>query len=68
MARIVLTGALICLLGACGDGGSGTTAEGSLTLRITTTGTDFDPDGYSISLDAGTPQGRAATRTDTSSG
>jgi hypothetical protein len=56
MARMALAGALVCLLGACGDGGSGTAGEGSLTLRIITTGIDFDPDGYSLSLDAGTPQ------------
>jgi hypothetical protein len=56
MARLALVGALVCLLGACGGGGSGTSGEGSLTLHISTTGTEVDPDGYSIRVDAGTPQ------------
>jgi hypothetical protein len=56
MARLALVGALVCLLGACGGGGSGTSGEGSLTLHISTTGTEVDPDGYSIRVDADTPQ------------
>jgi hypothetical protein len=46
-------GLLVAL--ACGDGPSGILDTGSLVLRTLTTGTDLDPDGYTVRLDSQPP-------------
>jgi hypothetical protein len=55
------------LLNACGEGGDLTTPSTTGTLQVTTvtSGTEPDPDGYSIQIDAepATPIGNAETRT-----
>ena len=44
------------LAGACGtDSTPPEPAAGSLELTVTTTGHDYDPDGYTVTVDAGSP-------------
>lgn len=47
---------------ACGEGAVGPSA-GAIRVVVTTTGTAPDPDGYSLSVDGGTPQRIAVTAT-----
>src|SRR5687768_6627266 len=53
-------------LAACSDGGSGGITEpttGSAQVTVTTTGRVLDRDGYTLSVDGGTPSAVTATHT-----
>lgn len=54
--------ALLTLLAACSDGANNE-AVGDVTVEILTTGTNLDPDGYSLKLSGQAP--RAVTVNDT---
>jgi Tol biopolymer transport system component len=49
--RFVLLG--LITLAACGDQTGPESSEGTLVIAVTTTGSDRDPDGYSLALDGG---------------
>ena len=51
MRRPAALFALVLTALACGDGGSGSSDEASVTVEITTVGEDLDTDGYMLYLD-----------------
>jgi TolB protein len=58
---------LLCsvVLSACSSSGTepAATGNGTIELHVATTGTDVDPDGYSVSVDGGADQALAANAT-----
>ena len=56
---------LLLLLGAVACEGPFEPPTGTLEVRVTTVGSDLDPDGYSISIDSGASQPIAANTVDT---
>jgi Tol biopolymer transport system component len=53
---LITAAAIVVALGGCNDDGVTPPSEGSIQVTVTTTGTDIDPDGYSLLLDGGGAQ------------
>jgi hypothetical protein len=48
--------AAACVLGSCGDDELTAPTEGTIEVTTNTSGSDVDEDGYTVSVDGGTPQ------------
>jgi hypothetical protein len=53
--RLVLLGAGTMASVSCGDDPVGQPTEGTILVAATTVGTDFDPNGYTVSVNNGQP-------------
>ena len=53
--RLVLLGAGTVAAVSCGDDPVSQPTEGAILVAATTSGTDFDPNGYTVSINSGQP-------------
>jgi hypothetical protein len=52
---MALLGLLAAVLSACGDDDPSAPSETAVTVNVVTSGSPSDPEGYAVSIDAGTP-------------